>query len=161
MSYSHEATPAWLWTVLLLVVWRAIRALQPKIMSTSRMLIFPALFTVWSVGNLEHRAEGHAVSMLAAIAALALGAAAGWYAAGTGRVRADHERRLIERPGGVVPLIVVLVSIGGKLLFFSGGAPGAMAILFSVLLLGLLWGRTLHYGQRYLSAPHTALNPAT
>ncbi len=154
-------TPAWLWVVLLLVVWRAIRSLRPKIMSVSRLLIFPGLFSVWSIGGIEQRFELHAVSGMPMLIALIVGVWAGWIAAGVGTVRADRDNGLIERPGGIVPLAVVLISIGGKMLFFSGGATSTLAILFSIVLLGLLWGRTLHYWIRYTQAPHTALNLAT
>ncbi|PCE28697.1 hypothetical protein BWP39_00470 [Paraburkholderia acidicola] len=160
MSYSHSATPFWLWIVLALVVWRAVRSLRPRIMSVTRLLILPALFSVWSLGNIEQRVEGHAVSFVLLAVAIVVGLWAGWIVGSAGAVRADHERGLVERPGGIIPLIVVLVSLGGKLLFFSGGSPGTVGTLFSIALLGLLWGRTLHYGIRYMQAPQTPLGMA-
>jgi hypothetical protein len=104
-------TPAWVYVLFAYLVWQGVRALRPRLLRASRIVIAPGLFILWGLAALV-QADAPATT----IAPLWLGGAVlgGLLGLATGPrlLAVDHPRNLISLPGSRAPLTRNLVIFG-------------------------------------------------
>ncbi|MBV9565885.1 MAG: hypothetical protein JOY90_36355 [Bradyrhizobium sp.] len=106
MRFAYQIlihTPLWVWPLLFYLVWRGIKAMQPRTTRMSRSLIVPAIFIVWGASRLVSRSHDSAWPLVSWIAAALVMALVGF---GTAKpFDLDQATGQITRPGSVIPLI--------------------------------------------------------
>jgi hypothetical protein len=138
---SH--TPHWVWILAAFLLYRGVKALQPREMTWPRMLLLPVLFLVWGLYDIVTQLHLPALALAAFAGALVLGASLGWLIA----MQQEPARRvglLIYRPGTPVTLILIVIAFLSKYALSVAVAyhPDLAANAHYNLLYGALSGAT-------------------
>ena len=166
---SH--TPIWVWLLLAFLISRGVKAMSPREVSPSRVLIVPLVFFVWGLSGLIGASHDVGVKLVLFVGGLVVGVVAGRALASLMPApRILRETGKLAMPGSPVILILICLAFATKYVgnvalaidqdpaarFEIACAMTAIGGLFS----GLFWGRTLGQFQRALQAEREPSNLA-
>jgi len=160
-------TPTWVWVLLVFLIIRGVQATKTGVMPFWRLLIIPTLFTGWGLLGLLTTLQLTAFSVGTWVIAIVAGCLAGRHMARDVTLRADKPRGLVELPGSVFTLVLILVIfaakyvLGYQLAVNPDNARSAIYVFFdagiSGLVAGLFIGRVWIYHRKYQAAEDTPL----
>lgn len=144
-------TPWWVWVLFAYLVYRGISLLSPNQISPQRMLLMPCIFLIWSVYGIFSRLDMPWMALLVFMLALAAGMLLGRIIMrGQPCAIVDSNTGMIQRPGSVIPLIIILMNFSFLYILnvYAGYHPESLAeikftVIFSAasgLADGLFWG---------------------
>lgn len=155
-------TPAWVWVLLVFLVYRGIQASRPGVVQFWRLLILPVVFGIWGIYSVLTEFTGWLGPAVLA-AAFAVGMWLGAIPARSVQVRADRQRGLIGLPGSWGTLVYVMVIFVAK--YVLGATldihpPVAQQAWFVVVyagidgfLVGMFAGQLRELWRKYQVAP--------
>src|SRR4051812_11297371 len=102
-------TPWWVYILFLLLVIIGLKALKPRTIPFQRLIILPAVLTIWNVGWLAIRLQDHLSPFFYWAIGLIIGAIIGWLTVLRWKIGADPHRKLISLPGNWTTLVLILL----------------------------------------------------
>jgi hypothetical protein len=165
-----KETPWWVYVLFIYLVKRGLTVRRPAVQPFARLIIVPALFTVWGLYELIERFQPRAGLILVWALTLLAGGALGYALLHRITVRADHQNRLIARPGDptFLPLVILIFAVKYAFSFALGAHPGlAESHVFAMsdvgasgLITGVFLGKLAAYGLKFYQAPSQTLTPS-
>ncbi len=165
VSSIISGTPVWVWILFVFLVLRGKKALQPRQMTPSRMLVIPLLFFVWALWGIFTDLTLWPLALGTFFLGLGAGFSGGW-ANGARLAPATRNTTtgLIHRPGSPTTLFLVLVGFLAKYCLnvalalhpHFGSQTGFVALFGGVsgVVDGAFWGGTLRqFRQAFLPRP--------
>jgi hypothetical protein len=152
-------TPWWVYLLLVLVVFRGLKATRPSVFPYKKVFILPVILIYLSVHSLLALAVWTNNLMMNATLMLLVGIATGWLVTQANKIQVDREHGLIKVRGSWFTLILILLIFGVKYYigYTLGSNPAAASdahflhFVFAAngFLIGILVGRVLHYTTCY------------
>ncbi len=106
-------TPLWVWGLLLYLVYVGVRLLSPTTVSPKGMLLMPSIFLLWGIYGIFNRLAMPWTALFIFAIALIVGLLLGKIVMAIQKpAMLDTETGMVQRPGSVVPIIVILLSFG-------------------------------------------------
>ncbi|MDM7850802.1 DUF6622 family protein [Pseudochrobactrum kiredjianiae] len=147
-------TPWWVWVLLVYLVYRGICLLSMTNISPKRMLLMPSIFLIWGIYGMFNKLympwSALFIFAIALIVGLLLGKTV---MAMQPPAIFDSTTGMVQRPGSVVPIIVILLNFGClySLNVYAGYHPDSLrelnfTAIYSVtsgLADGFFWGMSL------------------
>lgn len=158
-------TPWYVWVILLLIVWKGLKARRAHRLSWKDLIIMPVAFSIWSFYSVFQNYEKSQITVW--VIFLFVGAYFGARMVKKLRLKFDKEKKLIEFSGSYAPLILSLSLF--SLRFFLGATYGFQPqlkgnlALFAVEMLatvlsGMFFGRLFGLWKRSIRSPHVKLS---
>ncbi|WP_369597738.1 DUF6622 family protein [Bordetella genomosp. 5] len=147
-------TPLWVWGVLLLLIYRGIRALSPRRSTLLQTLLLPSAFLVWGLASIHADAHVRLLAYAAFGIFVCVGGVAG-YLIWPGRLGATYDSlsRRIARPGSPITLVSLIIIFVCKFVISAMAARNPSLTSDAIFTLasggftgladGLLWGFTI------------------
>ena len=101
-------TPVWVWVLLVFLIFRGIKALETRRTTLQRVFLLPVIFLVWSLWSIVETLT----MPVSGFGGFAIGLMAGAGVSFAIPVKPAHyvgETGLIERPGSIRPLCLILI----------------------------------------------------
>lgn len=152
--------PVWVWVLLVILVLRGIKALQPRTMSLGRLLLLPVIFLVWGGYALAVETSMSGAALGAGVIGLLLGGVIGWCCwRYSPALVAANEPGCVIRAGSVLPLIFIVAAFVSRFAMAASlhlhhewlADTRAMLIvgLWSGAIDGVFWGGSFNLLWRY------------
>ncbi len=161
-----RGTPTWVWVLLVYLLIRGAQAVRGGTTVFWRLAVVPAIFMAWGVAHLFQSTHTGAISAVAWIGSLFIGAVVGRMLFKSIPVQADRNQGLITLPGSWTPLILMMgiftskYWIGYKLAVtpVHGVDPSFVVLDASIsgAITGIFFGRLYTYWRKYQAAPRRA-----
>ncbi|OZI32713.1 hypothetical protein CEG14_17560 [Bordetella genomosp. 1] len=151
-------TPAWVWVLLLFLIYRGIAALWPRRTSVKQTLLLPVIFLLLGLSSIHTALNGELYAYLAFCGFLVAGVIAGWLIVPPRLVATyDRSSRKVLRPGSALTLILLVLAFASKFILSAvvarnpafaadasfvltfGGVSGFVSGLFWGVVLRQLW----------------------
>lgn len=147
-------TPWWVWVLLLYLVYRGICLLSPTTVSPRGMLLMPSIFLLWGIYGIFNKLAMSWTALLIFAVALIVGLLLGKTVMAMQQPAIfDSVTGMVQRPGSVVPIIVILLNFCCiySLNVYAGYYPDSLrelnfTAIYSVtsgLADGFFWGMSL------------------
>ncbi len=148
-----EETPWWVYLLFIYLVFMGIKALSPRFVPIKKLIILPAVFTVWGALGLQWGLG----TLLFWLIALAAGCGLGWISVRRWKIRFDRRRDALHLPGSPSTLILALLFFSVKYFFGYYSAtqpeiPDGMRLAqaaVSGLLAGMFIGRLFFFWKKH------------
>ena len=154
-----KGTPFWVYLLLIVLIYKGIRALTPTTMRVKKLIILPAVFFILSL----HKITNPYYYILFLI----IGIIVGWLLYLRVKVKADKDKKLIGLPGSVLPLILIILAFvkGYYFGYESAVHPEYLkqhwyiltSLIVSGVFSGIFIGRALIFSYKYYNALHEDL----
>ncbi|MDR2310825.1 MAG: hypothetical protein LBE54_07555 [Brucellaceae bacterium] len=106
-------TPWWVWVLLVYLVYVGVRLLSPTTVSPKGMLLMPSIFLLWGIYGIFNKLAMPWTALLIFAVALIVGLLLGRILMAMQQpAMLDSETGMVQRPGSVVPIIVILLNFG-------------------------------------------------
>ena len=160
MTDILRGIPIWVYLLFFLLMYKGIQAARKSnVIKLKKICIIPVVFFILAIQKIHNPS----LFVLFIVIGLAIGLAI-YYKT---ELRADKEKQLIELPGSIIPLILMLIAFG-KGYFFGyehavhpeyGHQAWFLHLHYIVngTVTGIFAGRALAYFLKYQKAPHTDL----
>lgn len=156
-----SGTPLWVYGMFAFLTQRGLRRLKPGVSSLGKVLLMPAVFIAWGLVGLFERGIAQAIE--AWLAGMVVGGASSLFERLS--LRVDPQRRLVEQPGSVLPLVRVLAIFLAHYVLNVAAAmhPSQRALymgwdtVVSGAGAGYFAGWALKFWRAYRTAPRVAL----
>ena len=159
--------PPYVFVLMVALLYVGISRCFSRTMRVERLLVLPALMTIFGVrGFLGLFPQPVYGDLIAALAGGAIGIALGWHHARGWRIRVDRRQRLIRVPGDVMMLVIILGIFGFEYALHDGAESRAHWFKASEVepIAAATWswfaamsaGRNLNLVMRYLEATPVA-----
>ncbi len=102
-------TPWWVYVLFIGLLAIGLRATKPRTISLYQLLLLPGIFTVWNVGWLAHRLQGHFSPFIFWVIGLGVGSFLGWLSVRSWKVSAHREQKTVSLPGTRSTLVLILL----------------------------------------------------
>ncbi len=148
-----EETPWWVYVIFIYLVVMGVKALQPSTVSIHRLIIFPAIVTVWGFIGIKW----YLIPLLAWGLSVAVGIGLGWFFVRKWKIRYDRRRATLHLPGTWTTLVFALIFFGVKYFFGFYNATHT-EIHFTLMvaesaaagvITGMFLGRLAFFWKRY------------
>jgi hypothetical protein len=156
-----QHTPLWVLAVFAVLLWLGLQALRPRVVSTWRVFLTPAVFIAWGLVTLALRATAAPPLLLDWLLAAAAGASLALMTVRMSGLGIDRDRGLVRLPASPLPLIRNLSIFAAKYVIAATSArhPEWSAALapWDVAVSGLALGYFLGWSARFwLAQRHAA-----
>lgn len=161
------ATPWWVYLLFFLLVKRGVEAKKTQVSPVSKIYILPILFTGLSIYTLLTHVSHSALHIFEWAASLGIGTAIGYLMIRNKTFRFDKDKKLMEFPGSLRILVLVLLIFFTK--YFFGYVIDAYPTLLnnhnfviaflgsSGLISGMFVGNMIKYMQSMRNGPFASL----
>lgn len=161
-------TPWWVYVIFIYLFIVGKKALHPRVIPFSKMLILPLFFAVWSAYSL-YTVFNSPLDIVYWAISIILGAAIGWIMTAPYEIKADKEKFLIWLPGTRSTFVLVMVIFAVKYFFgyLYATDPHAQKnvyiysidLITSGFITGMFIGKALCLWSKFKTADHTNLTP--
>lgn len=110
-------TPWWVYVLFAVLVIVGLRATRPRTISFNKLLLLPAIFTIWNILWLAERLSGRYSLLLYWLIGIAIGAVIGWQTVRTWKTQVNHQTKSITLPGSWTTLILILLVFAVRYFF--------------------------------------------
>jgi hypothetical protein len=110
-------TPWWVFVLFVVLVVFGLKATKPRTISFARLLLLPAIFTLWNIAWLAERLQGRYSFVVYWILGIVIGSYIGWQTVHSWKIKADHSRKTISLPGTYTTLILILLVFAVRYFF--------------------------------------------
>jgi hypothetical protein len=106
-------TPWWVWVLLVYLVYRGICLLSPTSISPKRILLMPSIFLLWGIYGMFNKLAMPWTALFIFAIALIVGLLLGKTVMAMQQPAIfDSATGMVQRPGSVVPIIIILLNFG-------------------------------------------------
>jgi hypothetical protein len=154
-----HGTPTWVWVLLVFLLMRGFKAMQPGTTPLSKLAVIPLVFAGMGLSHLAGWSDG-----LIWIITAAIGIAIGMLIAARSHFVVDPDARTVTLAGSIVPMLLIVATFAAKfwLGFEAATATDAASLMMylqigagvSGLVAGIFAGRFLTY-WRVMNASRT------
>ena len=154
--------PVWVYIVFLFLVYMGIKRCYTRVTSIKRLVIIPIIFLFLCFKNTTQLFNDNPIGYVLLITGLLLGALIGFYLIRKCVVKADRKNYLIQIPGDVFLLIMILViffieffihyAIDAQWNIASLSLFKELVAIISGIVVGISLGRNATYFTKYLRA---------
>ena len=154
-------TPPWVFAILAFLILTGVQALRARVVPLWRLFLVPAIFIVWGIAGVIQRSATDPALALDWLAALATGAAIGWFATRLRGLSFDRARNIVGMPGSPIPLIrnasifIARYGLAVATAFAATATARASLITLDVAVAGLMTGYFLGWLARFTQALRT------
>lgn len=149
--------PPWVFLLFAFLVILGLKATLPRAMSVYRLLILPAIFTLWNVVWLSERIHEQFSLLPLWFLGIACGSVIGWQTVASWKVKADRKHKTVTLPGSWSILIYILIIFSIRTFFAYKYETLASHIeryyiwdsLLSGVFTGIFIGRSYELYQKY------------
>lgn len=150
-------TPWWVYILFVGLVIIGMKSLKPRTISFARLILLPAVFTIWNIVWLTERLAGQYSFLLFWFISLSAGVFVGRETVRRWKIKADHRNKTISLPGTKSTLILILLVFAFRYFFVYNYEthPHASSHFFladsivSGVIIGIFIGRSLELYQKY------------
>ena len=154
--------PIWVYILFLFLVYMGIKRCYTRVTSIKRLIIVPVIFLFFCFKNTAQLFNDNLMGYVLLITGLLLGALIGFYLIRNNVIKADRKNYLIQIPGDVSLLIMILIIFFIE--FFIHYAMDAqwhiaslslfkeLVAIISGIVVGVSLGRNATYFTKYLRA---------
>jgi len=147
-----EETPWWVYFVFAYLVSMGIKALKPRTVSIKKLIVFPAILTIWGLMGMQWTLY----PVLAWCISLVMGFGLGWLIVRTWTIQYDRSRSILHLPGSPATLVLALLFFAIKYFFgfYSAthiGIPQNLMVAQSAasgIIIGIFIGRLAFFWKR-------------
>ncbi len=160
--------PSWVFILFFVLVYLGIKRCYTRILSLERLALTPAIFIAISLRSAFQLFGTSAAGFILLLAGGLIGFLLGHYLVKDSKVLADKEKRLIQVPGDISMLIMVMsifcieffihYSIEAHWAIAHSSFFKALAIILTGSVVGVSIGKNVTYFIRYRRAASTRLN---
>ncbi|MEG9883625.1 MAG: DUF6622 family protein [Hyphomicrobiales bacterium] len=154
ISSIIDGTPVWVWVLFVVLVSRGIKMLRTRQTTIERQALMPVIFSIWSLWSIatELSALEFGFGGFLVGAAAGFGSGFGLYSAIGYRTSYSKASGLLECPGSIMPLIMILTAFCLKYgisvflaLHQDSAHSNAFCFLYGAIggvVSGMFWGRS-------------------
>lgn len=160
--------PTWVFVLFFVLVYLGIKRCYTRTLSLERLALIPVIFVVISLRSAFQLFGISALSFIFLLVGGLIGFLMGYYLVRNSRVLADKEKRLIQVPGDISMLIMIITifcieffihySIDAHWTIAASPLFKALAIILTGSVVGVSIGKNLTYFLKYRRAESTLLN---
>lgn len=154
-----KSTPLWVWLLFAFLLYRSVLALSMRTVRLTNLFILPIVFFVLAINGLIQSPHTTFCTTCVWGMALLAGVVVAWFMNRSLRIRVDKAHHLLELPGTISVLIMILCIFAAKYYFgymsavnpeLASTAPFVYAKLTVYgLISGLTIGKMLRYLDKY------------
>jgi hypothetical protein len=154
-----EMTPWWVYILLTYFLMLGVKASNPSVVSIKKLAVIPVFFLCWAFYNLVADLESRYLFIIPWLFALLIGSFFGYLQVKNWQIQVDVERKTISLPGSWSTLALCISIFAVRYVFEYVYATNPIAyknsnlfcsdLIFSNLIIGMFWGRFLHFGKSF------------
>ena len=109
-----KGTPWWAWVSIAYAIYRGTKALKTRVISIAKIFIIPVIFISITGYSVILGKQANMIMFSAWAVPLLIGSIISWFAFQNIKIKVDRKHGLIEVPGTVSTLILIVLIIGVK-----------------------------------------------
>lgn len=162
-----KGTPWWIYVIFASILMLGIKGLKPRVISLKRLFIIPCILTAWAIYTIVQHFHSFLDLQVWSLFLL-LGSWVGKTLVLKFPTKADKKKKLLTIEGSPFTLVLALMVFTTKYIFgllylihpevMEKPLIFLLDLITSGFIIGLFFGKGLHYFRRYKRAPHTNLH---
>lgn len=112
-----NSTPWWVYLLFFYLILLGLRALKPRTISVVRLILIPAILTLWNIAFLAERLSDNFFFLIFWGVGLGIGALMGWHMVYNWHVKTDKKNRTVTLPPTVSTLLLILIIFATRYFF--------------------------------------------
>jgi hypothetical protein len=163
-----KGIPWWVYILFVFILIKGVQALKPRVIPLKKLFITPGLFAMWGLYSLISFKFNTLKDFFVWFCAMMVGLFWGYRITRVIPIKADKKKQLIALEGGLTTLVLSMLIFATKFSFgyFYATHPGArqnwvfvgVDLIVTGVIIGLLFGRSICYWNRFQRANQTDLS---